>query len=129
MLKKILILSIFLATIHSAQAFEDCVISTDGKLSDISIENNDIIDIYPLITVMNEKNTLIVHPLKEGKTRFCILKNGKRTVMFNVEVTPEKTVIDNIDGFEILQIDEPPENYEYELDIPPGMSGGKTWIN
>ena len=84
-----------------AQAFEDCVISTDGKLTDISIEQNDIIDVYPIFTIMNEKNTLFVHPLKAGKTRFCVLKNGKH-------------------GFEILGLDIPPEVEEAELmrDLP-----------
>ena len=86
-----------------AQAFEDCVISTDGKLTDISIEQNDIIDVYPIFTIMNEKNTLFVHPLKAGKTRFCVLKNGKQ-----------------VDGFEILGLDIPPEVEEAELmrDLP-----------
>lgn len=103
-----------------AQAFEDCVISTDGKLSDISIEHNDIIDVYPIFTIMNEKNTLFVHPLKAGKTRFCVLKNGKQKVMFNVEVTDEITTIGEVDGFEILGLDIPPEVEEAELmrDLP-----------
>lgn len=142
-MKKLLL--ILCISILPAQAFEDCVVSTDGKLSDISIEKNDIIDVYPLYTVMNEKNTLFVHPLKEGKTRFCILKNGKEIVMFNVEVTKENTIIDDVDGFDILTIDTPPgvndgagrlklqvdkkeENADFDLDLPP-MFGGEQWTN
>lgn len=107
-----------------AQAFQDCVITADGKLSDISIEQNDIIDVYPLFTVMNEKNTLFVHPLKEGKTRLCVLKNNKKIVMFNVEVKPDETIISEAEGFEILSIDPPPEAQEdsFELDLPPGVN-------
>lgn len=90
-------------------AFEDCVVSTNGKLSDIKIEQNDIIDVFPLYTIMNEKNTLIVHPLKEGKTRFCVLKNGKEIVVFNVGVTEENTVIDDVEGFDIFSVDIPPD--------------------
>lgn len=115
-----------------AQAFEDCVVSTNGKLSDISIENNEIIDVYPLYTVMNEKNTLFVHPLKVGKTRFCVLKNAKEIVMFNVDVTEENTVIDDVDGFDILTIDAPPQiNEEFELDFPPLVfpAGDERWTN
>ena len=69
---------------------------------------------------MNEKNTLFVHPLKAGKTRFCVLKNGKQKVMFNVEVTDETTTIGEVDGFEILGLDIPPEVEEAELmrDLP-----------
>ncbi len=104
-----------------AQAFQDCVITADGKLSDISIEQNDIIDVYPLFTVMNEKNTLFVHPLKEGKTRLCVLKNNKNIVMFTVEVKPDETIISEAEGFEILSIDPPPEAEGdiFELDPPP----------
>lgn len=104
-----------------AQAFEDCVIITDGKLSDISIEKNDIVDVYPLFTIMNEKNTLFVHPLKTGMTRLCVLKNGKDKVMFNIEVTEDKTNISDAKGFEIYAIDQSPESevYNFELDLPP----------
>ena len=107
-----------------AQAFQDCVITADGKLSDISIEQNDIIDVYPLFTVMNEKNTLFVHPLKEGKTRLCVLKNNKKIVMFNVEVKPDETIISEAEGFEVFSIDPPPEaqEYSFELDLPPGVN-------
>ena len=129
MIKKILILFTIFLTIQSVYAGRDCIVTTNGKLSDISIEHNDIIDVYPLITLMNEKNTLIVHPLKEGKTRFCILKNGKQKVMFNVNVTADKTIIDNPEGFEVWEIDEPPGIFEYKLDLPPKLNGGKTWIN
>ncbi len=123
----------------SSQAFEDCVVSTDGKLSDISIEQNDIVDVYPIFTIMNEKNQLYVHPFREGKTRFCVLKNGKEIVMFNIEITENNTVIDDVDGFEVLSVDFPPEElyldnrlsphpnhlpeereYSLELDLPPG---------
>ena len=111
----------FFMSFTSAFALEDCVIFSDGKLTDISIEDNTVIDVYPLITIMNEKNTLIVHPLKLGKTRFCILKNGKEKVMFNVLVEEDRTLIDEVEGFSILQIDEPPNinEYDIELDLPP----------
>ena len=117
-MKKFLFLLCLL--ILPAQSFEDCVIPTDGKLSDISIDLNDNIDIYPIFTIMNEKNTLFVHPSKAGKTRFCVLKNGKQKVMFNVELTDETTTIGEVDGFEILGLDIPPEVEEAELmrDLP-----------
>lgn len=68
---------------------------------------------------MNEKNTLIIHPLMKGKTRFCVLKNGKEKVMFNVTVEDDKTTVSDVEGFSILQIDEPPTIYEYDIDVPP----------
>lgn len=121
-MKKFLLL--FSLIILPSQAFQDCVITTDGKLSDISIEQNDIIDVYPMFTIMNEKNILFVHPLKEGKTRLCVLKNNKNIVMFDVEVKPDETIISDEEGFEILSIDTPPEmanDEDFELDSPPTL--------
>lgn len=129
MLKKLITSLIFILGASVACAYETCLITSDSKLTDISIEDNQIIDVYPLVTLMNEKNTLIVHPLKEGAAKFCVLKDGKDKVIFNVLVEADKTTINDIEGFEILQIDAPPEVYEYELDFPPGMNGEKTWIN
>ena len=106
-------------------AFEDYIITTNGKLTDINIEDNTVIDVYPLITIMNDKNTLIVLPLKLGKTRFCILKNGKEKVLFNVEVLAHRTIIDSVEGFEILSLDEP-EADEFEIDEPPLLNGGRA---
>ena len=122
MIRKFLAVLIIILFVQTAYAMEDCIISTDGKLTDISIEHNDIIDVYPLITIMNEKNTLIVHPLREGKTSFSVLKNGRDKKTFNVKVTPSNTFIEAVEGFEIMPLDNPPDNYEYELDIPPEIS-------
>lgn len=101
-------------------AYQDCLITTDGKLTDISIEDNSVVDVYPLVTLMNDKNTLIVAPLKIGKTRFCILKNNKEIVMFKVDVMSDRTIIDEVKGFEILTIDKPFED-ELTLDEPPTL--------
>ena len=116
-MKKLVVIILMFLTMLASQAFEDCIVVSDGKLTDISIEDNTILDVYPLVTLMNDKNTLIVHPLKEGNTRFCVLKNNKNIVMFNVNVTSYETLIEKVDGFEILSIDEP--NNDNWLDLPP----------
>ena len=121
MRKLLLILLMFLTSLQ-VLAFEDYVVMTNGKLTDISIEDNTVIDVCPLVTISNSKNTLIVSPLKVGKTRFCVLKNDKEIVMFNVEVNENKTKIDDVKGFEILAIDAPFE--EFVLDLPPQIKGG-----
>lgn len=110
-------------TVIPSYAREDCIISNSEKLTDIRIEHNDIIDVFPLITIMNEKNTLIVHPLKEGSTRFMVTRGSKEKVVFNVRVEDDKTIIDDVEGFDILTVDCPPGyfEYEYELDEPPMM--------
>ena len=122
MSKKLIATLILLLTLQ-AHAFEDYIITTNGKLTDISIEDNTIVDVYPLITIMNDKNTLIVSPLKVGKTRICVLKNGKEKVLFNIEVNENKTFINDVANFEIFSIDKPVE--EFQLDEPPKLREAK----
>ncbi|MCM1073612.1 MAG: pilus assembly protein N-terminal domain-containing protein [Bacteroides sp.] len=122
----IIFLLMLLAPVY---AYQDYIVTTNGKLTDISIEDNKVIDVYPLVTIMNDKNTLIVHPLKVGSTRFCVLKNNKNIVMFNIKVEQDKTQIDEVEGFDILPIDTPDgvnDNETFELDIPPMELNGRT---
>ena len=118
MIKKILIFSIFLTTL-SAHAYEDCIITSDGKLTDIKIQDPSVVNIYPVVTVMNEKNTFIIHPLKEGKTSVCVLKEGSNIIDFEVSVKGDETVVEEVDGLEFLTLDEP--ETPFELDTPPSV--------
>ena len=119
MIKKLLPLILIPLTTLSAQAYEDCVIMSDGKLTDINIEDNTLIDVYPLVTVANDKKTLIVHPLKHGNIRFCLLKNNKQLALFEVYVGELETKVNAPDGFEVLTIDPPTDDFEFTLDEPP----------
>lgn len=124
-IKIFLLISTLLPTFtQTANAYEDCLIISNGKLTDISIEDNTIVDVYPIITLMNDKNTLMVTPLKTGKTKLCVLKNNKDIVMFNIEVTEEKTLIDDVKGFDIFSLDTP-DDETADLDEPPKLWGGK----
>ena len=125
MLKKfILILFMFFITLQ-ANAFEDYIITTNGKLTDIKIEDNMIVDVCPLVTIMNKKNTLIVRPLKTGTTRFTVKKNNKENFIFHVYIEADKTIISEVKGFEILAIDTPPKKEELYLDLPPKSNSVK----
>jgi len=117
-IKSLLLLFFFLLFMQSVFAYEDCIITADGRMSDIKIQHNDIIDVFPLITVMNDKNTIIVHPLKTGQTKFSVVKDNNK-FFFDVKVTEEKTYVSNVDGFEMLTIDCPPIEEYFELDEPP----------
>jgi len=118
-IKSLLLLFFFLLFMQSVFAYEDCIITADGRMSDIKIQHNDIIDVFPLITVMNDKNTIIVHPLKTGQTKFSVVKDNSDKIFFDVKVTGEKTYVSNVDGFEMLTIDCPPIEEYFELDEPP----------
>lgn len=105
-------------------AFEDYIITTDGMLTDIKIQHNDIINVYPLITVDNNKNTLIIEPLRAGESKFSVIKNNKDKYLFNVKVTEEKTDVEVVEGFGVLSIDVPPNLYEeyFDIDEPPEVN-------
>lgn len=109
---------IFLISLE-AQAFEDVVIMSDGKLSDIKIEDSSVAEIYPLVTIMNEKNMLIVHPLKSGSTEFCVLKDGKNLSLFTVDINEETTSVISPAGYEVLTLDAPEFDENLEIDLPP----------
>lgn len=117
MIKKVITIIFIFFTTLSVQAYEDCIIGSDGKLTNIQIKDNTVADVYPIITLMNEKNMLIVHPLKEGETSVCVLKDDKDIINFNVKVKKDETIIEEVEGLEILTIDEPEE--PFELDKPP----------
>ena len=119
-MKKIFITLFIIFFINlSVEAFEECLITTDGKLTDISIEDNTIVNVYPLITIENSKNTLIAHPLKTGKTSVSVVKNNKEKIIFNIEFKDYGTEIAEVKGFEIMPLDLPPDIIEAELDLPP----------
>ena len=121
-MKKLLLLifSIYV-TCPAIYAYQDCIIINKAKLTDINIEDNTVVDVYPLTTLMNDKNTLIVHPLKSGKTRFCVLKNNKNLALFNVEVSEYNTNVNAPEGFDVFTLDPPDEieEYDFVLDLPP----------
>ena len=123
---KNLILALALFFSLPSYAFEDVIVTNNSKLTEIRVGNNQIIDVFPLITVMNDKNTVIVHPLKEGRTTFSVLKDGKKTIEFAVKVEADETFVSQNEGFDILPVDIPPDIFEYELDKPP-LFNKKLW--
>ena len=116
-MKKLLLILLISFTILLVPAFEDYIITTKGKLTNITLEDNTMVNVYPLITIMNDKNTLMVTPFKVGKTSFSVLRNNKEQFIFNLDITETKTTIDKVKGFEILSLDGPFE--DYDLDEPP----------
>lgn len=119
-MKKWLILTILSLLSLQAQAFEEVVVSSNAKLTDIKIKDNSIINVYPLVTIMNEKNTLFFEPLGIGNTEVCILKDEKNLVVFNVEVKEDETIVECAEEFDVLAIDLP---HELTLDLPPENIG------
>lgn len=112
------ILILILTMIMPVYAFEDCIVSSDLKMTEISVKNPEIVEVHSLVTVMNEKNTIVVHPLKVGSTSFSVVQDGRK-INFNVDVSDNETIVENKSGFEVLSLDTPPEIMDYEIDTPP----------
>ena len=118
-MKKILVIILMFFSILQTQAFEEYILSTNGALSEIKIDNKDIIKIQPLITIDNSKNTLFITPLKIGETKFSVIKDGVQKQEFKVNVMEDKAVFSEADGFDIVSFDEPPVILDHQLDLPP----------
>lgn len=102
-----------------AQAFEEYILSTKSILSEIKIENQEILNIEPIVTIDNSKNTLFIIPLKEGETSFSFVKDKKEKISFDVKIEGKKAFFSKIEGFDIVAFDEPPIILDCNLDKPP----------
>lgn len=89
----------------------DYIISADKIVSTTFVADESIVTLTPFFTIFNEKNVLLLHPQKVGKTSFTIFI-GNDDNIFNVTVTPKKAQVENkiiqIGDFEIMLLDAPP---------------------
>lgn len=117
--KILLILMFFLSTNLCIAAEEiqielgnDYLITSDKNVKTTLIANPKIITLSPFFTIFNEKNVLLLHPERVGKTSFTIFLD-KSKVIFNLTVKPksQKPNSNTITKgcFEIMLLDAPPE--------------------
>ena len=124
-MKKIILTTLIFLTALQAQAFEDFILSTDSKISNIKIKDTSVIKINPLTTILNEKNTLFIIPQKIGETSFSLQK-GDKIFNFNVVVKDNETIISETDEFEIVSLDTHPQILDCEIDLPPVLKKKET---
>lgn len=108
------------------QMGNDYLITTDENVRTTFVSNPDIIALNPFFTIFNEKNVLLLHPEKIGKTCFTIFLDNTG-VLFDVTVKPGKTQPDtktqNRNVFEIMPLDAPP-NVKQLNALPPLIKKG-----
>ena len=124
-MKKIILTTLIFLTSLQAQAFEDFILSTDSKISNIKIKDTSVININPLTTILNEKNILFITPIKIGETSFSLQKEDK-IFNFNVVVKDKETIISKNDEFEIVSLDTHPQILDCEIDLPPVLKKKET---
>ena len=98
-------------------AFEDCVITTSEKVSEIKVEDDSILNARPLVTIENKKNIIFINPLSVGETKIYITRDNNQKATLEVKITETETIISQEDDFEIISLDMPPE--VLEIDLPP----------
>src|SRR5574344_7559 len=108
MINKVLMLFILMLVATPAFAYENFILLSDGEISNVSVKDNKIISVEPVVTLTNEKKSAIITSLKIGNTEFSFNK-GKRLVTFKVKVNQDKTVISNVAGVKFIPIDLPPQ--------------------
>lgn len=126
-IKKIIIICLLFVSSHvcfAAESIElqmgnDYLITCDKNMSTSIVANPDILTISPFFTIFNEKNVLLIHPQKIGKTSFTIFI-GKNDTTFNVNIIPQRSTPDNSTiekgDFEIMPLDEPPTFNKFNID-------------
>lgn len=116
-IRKFLLLSIvFIFSSHFCSAAEeltvrlgeDYLITTEQSIRLSTVDNSSIVQLNSFFTILNEKNILLLHPLKLGSTSFKIYLNDY-SIDFNVSVksSPVKIKPTNKKDYEIMQLDIP----------------------
>jgi hypothetical protein len=101
----------FAAQEFSVQLGNDYLLETDYNIKTNLVSDPSIITLSPFFTIFNDKNVLLLHPNKVGKTNFTIYLD-KDSVSFTVNVKPSKGQVDTkpieLDNFEVNLLDTPP---------------------
>ena len=103
----------------SAYAYEDFLISVGDIVAQIKNNSPEIIDVKTQVTIMNERNLVIVTCLKEGIGKFSLMLENGKVEDFQVTVNKKESKIETSANFEIFTIDD--ISKEWELDLPPGV--------
>lgn len=100
----------------------DYIITTDEPIKANLVDNSEILSVNPFFTIFNEKNVLLAHPQKVGKTLVTLL-GDKNNIVLDVTVNPENAACTfkpvKKDWFEVTLLDQPPTFKDFEIDSPP----------
>lgn len=105
-MKKIFIFLCLIFISPQTYAFEDYIMLSENPVLYIKSEDEDIICPQPFFTIDNNKNITILKAKKEGKT-FLRITTSKTQNIIEVEVQPEKTVVQETDGYSFFVLDMP----------------------
>lgn len=104
------------AFIPKVFAFDNYLLHTDKPVVKIISSDSNIITANVLVTVMNEKDTIIITPKKVGKA-VLTFRFKDETIEIPVSVRKFKTVFKKHPKFKFIKIDTPPQLFQ--IDLPP----------
>lgn len=120
-MKKVLTIALFSVLIQPDFAYEDLIISNTNTITQIKNRTPDIINIEPIYTIMNERNTVLINVLTEGIADFSLELETGKVANFELSASKNKTEIKkSAKDFNIFVVDDYVESVE--LDLPPGVS-------
>lgn len=126
-MKKLLLALIIFITPVKAYALQDYLIFSDKPVKGVSVEDKSILRVFPVQTIDNSKQTIILKPIKEGKTNVIIKTNVSENVL-KVKIKKDETLIKDCNGFDFMPADIPSEYLMIdgvEILPPPKKMGGK----
>lgn len=105
----------------------DYLITTEDKVKANAVEKPEVLSIKPFYSIFNDKNMLLIHPEKIGKTKLTIFLEGGDQI-FDVSIKPKNTPSTpthyRFKEVEFTLLDEPPIIENFEIDTPPDVRGG-----
>ena len=106
----------------SVKLGSDYLIMSDKCIKNTLLSNPEILTLSPFFTIFNEKNVILIHPLKQGSSDLTVLFD-KNYESFKIQVEPKTSKIPNqtikIGDLEIVLLDSLPQNEDFEIDKPP----------
>lgn len=115
----ILMCAIFIPKVF---AFDDYVVHTIKPVSKVVSSDRNIITANVLVTIMNEKDTILISPKSEGKA-ILIFEFKDETITVPVTVKKNRTVFKKNTRLEFVKLDPPPQLFQ--IDLPPRTEGIK----
>lgn len=108
MKKLILIALLVLFEISPCMAFQNYMLMTDYKLSNIKVSNENILTVEPMVNLKYYGQAMMLIPHNVGNTRLSFCK-GKKRVNLCIRVKENETCIKRVNGVKLIPVDLPPE--------------------
>ena len=110
------IITLCLAFIPKVFAFDNYLVHTEKPVVKIVSTDNNIITANVLVTIINEKDMVIIAPKQSGKAILTFYFKDE-TVEIPVTVKKNKTIFKKTESLKFIKIDIPPQLFQ--IDLPP----------